>query len=101
MGDARHSHVAVAPRLPGGPFHRLTDVLNRMRIDIVEYSSGFVSSCDVDDPQCVSAANVEIEITRLHETPRVGKPFRHHFRGLASFGIRGHRKTGRKFTLSY
>src|SRR5713101_5766597 len=100
MGDARHSHVAVAPRLARDPFHRLTDVLNRLRIDIVEYSSGFVSSRNVDDPQCVSPANVEIEITRLHETPRVGKPFRHYLRGLGCFGIRVHRKNGGKFTCS-
>jgi hypothetical protein len=43
--------------------------------------------CNIHDRQYVSAANIEIEITRLDETPRIGKRFRHHLRGLDCFGI--------------
>src|ERR1700680_2074544 len=94
MRDARHSHVAVAPRLTGGPFHCLANILNRLRIDVVEYSAGSVSPCNVNNSQCVSAANVEIEITRLDETSRIRKTFRHHLRGLGCFGICVYREQG-------
>src|SRR4029077_10666615 len=71
MRYARHPYIAVAPGLARRPLHRFVDVLNRPRVNVSENAAGLVRSCDVDDEERVPAANVEIEVARLHETTSV------------------------------